>query len=180
MIRPDPEKRAEWKALADMYSFLYGESLQARLAEMRFDVAAWYWIGRSLELPGPARRQRDLTAGPHTPVWPPRRSRRPESQATVASVAEPATMSETPPRMLGSPLSGRPDPVKEIVMRTSAQTGVPVSAIMGKRRRWEESQARRLCVRRLAAMPWCGGHASHQQIAQWMNMERTSVLAILR
>lgn len=179
MIRPDPDTRREWAALAGMYRFLYGMSLQDRLAEQRFDVAAWYWIGGTLEVKAPTRRQRDLTAGSHTPVWPPRGSRRLAPSTAGESVAEPGEPGERASPNLGSPLSGRPDVVKEIVMRTSVQTGVPLWRIMSKRQRWAEVQARHLCVRRLAALPWCGDRPSHEQIAQWMNLERSTVTLII-
>jgi hypothetical protein len=173
VIYPDPDTRADWMDLACMYRWLYRCSLQERLATQAADVSEWFQIG------GPARRQRDLTAGPHTPVWSPQGSRRLAPVTTEPTVAEPAGGIEAPQPMLGSPLAGRPSAVKQIIMRVSAQTGVEVSRIMGKRRRWADAQARHLAVRRLAAMPWCGSHPSPQQIAQWMNMERTSVLHAL-
>lgn len=176
MIRPDPDTRAAWAALAGMYRWLYGQSLQERMVEIRTDVADWYWIGGKLEVPKlPARRQRDLTAGPHTPVWPPRGSRRLAPSAAAPTVAEPEPSDEG-----ASPLSGRPPMVRDIIMKTALQTGVALDLILGDSRRWAPVQARHLCVRRLAALPWRDGHPSHQQIAQWMNMERTTVLYVLK
>ena len=109
MIRHDPENRAEWKTLAGMYRWLYGQALEERLAEMRPDVAAWYWIGGALELPGPrpARRQRDLTAGPHTPVWPLEEI---EETNTPSDGADRSRTARARP--IGSPLSGRPEVVQ--------------------------------------------------------------------
>jgi hypothetical protein len=184
MVRPDRDTRAAWADLAARYRWLYGASLQGRLATQRYDVGDWYWIGGQLELPRsapvppPARRQRDLTAGPHTPVWLSEGSRRRKPPAAAPSVAEPENDGEASPP--GSPLSGRPRQVREIILRTSVQTGVSVARIMGGKRRWADVQARRLCARRLAAMPWCGAHASHQQIGQWLGLDRTSVLAALK
>lgn len=70
--------RPAWKALADSYSFLYGMTVQARLATQRDDVMDWWWLGRGAgPTPGACP-----TAGPsHASVTPPDGTRRSDPPA---------------------------------------------------------------------------------------------------
>jgi hypothetical protein len=137
------EERAAWADLAGRYRFLYGMSLQERLATQAVDIQDWWQIGGQLELP---------------------------IRVTAAERDE--------------WLAGRPEKVRDIIIKVALETRVPVKRIMGGQGLAHYVGARHEVVRRLAAMPWRGGfrdsgHPSPQQIAQWMNLERTTVAGIL-
>lgn len=139
----DPEEREAWADLAARYSWLYGASLQKRLASQGDDVGAWWAIGGKLDT------------------------------AIRVPVAERDEW-----------LDGRPEKVRDVIIKVALETHVPVMRIMGGQHLRHVVEARHEVVRRLAALPWRGGyrgcgHPSPQQIAQWLNMERSTVARLL-
>lgn len=76
-------------------------------------------------------------------------------------------------------LAGRPEKVRDIIIKVALQTRVPVRRILGSQRLAHYVAARHEVVRRLAAMPWGGSGPSPRQIAQWMNMDRSTVARIV-
>lgn len=81
-------------------------------------------------------------------------------------------------------LAGRPEKVRDVIIKVALETKVPVKRILGAQHVAQYVAARHEAVRRLAALPWQGGwreggHPSPQQIAQWMNMERSTIAGIL-
>jgi hypothetical protein len=85
---------------------------------------------------------------------------------------------------IGGQLETWPEKVRDIIIEVAQETQVRVRHILGDRQLPQIVEARHEVVRRLAAMPWRGGwresgHPSPQQIARWMNMERSTVARIL-
>lgn len=167
--------RALWEDLSQRYRFLYGLTLQERLAEMRPDVADWWWVG-GLKVPRLAGPTRAVPhAGPShasVAVTGPRRS---SPAPAPRSLAEPEPVGERP-------LAGLPDVVKRTILAVAAETGVSPAEILGRKTTRRCSDARRECVKRLRRLRYGapGGRPSQAQIGAWLRRDHTTICRTLK